>query len=304
MTILSNKVGGWNRQSTTAIKGLCAIFVMFSHVFQQVSWAGFLAVGIFFAFSGYGLLYSWKTKANYLNGFFRKRVVKIVIPFAAAYIIAIILHLILENRALDSDFVKDIVCLKFLPTAWYVVAIVAFYMAFYLIASLSKSEWKILLAIIIVWIVYCLICMIAKLNTFWYNSSFCFIIGILGAIIDFGQFRIDKDKMRQKSWLFITGIVIILVAFTSRHLITDAIYSAALTMLTAIFVMSFEIKSELLDRLGHISYEVYLVHPIVIYCVKRLKIGFWITAVLIVVMSVIIASFWSRARKILYIKMM
>lgn len=41
MTILSNKVGGWNRQSTTAIKGLCAIFVMFSHVFQQVSWAGF-----------------------------------------------------------------------------------------------------------------------------------------------------------------------------------------------------------------------------------------------------------------------
>lgn len=289
--------GEWNKHSTKAVKGLCAIFVMFSHIFTQLSWTGFLAVGIFFAFSGYGLLYSWKTKSNYLAGFLRKRVIKVFVPFVTAYIVSIILHLILEDKIWISNFVKDMVYLKFLPTAWYVIAIVVFYMAFYLIASLSKSEWKVLFVMIVFWFGYCLMCIVTKMGTFWYNSSLGFIIGILGAIVDGEKFRIDRSNIRWKSWIFITVVMFILVAFTSRHLVTDMLYSAVLTGLTAIFVMSYEIKCNLLDKLGDISYEIYLIHPIVIYCVKQLKFEFLITALLIIVLSVAIAAFWSVERK-------
>ena len=293
MTILSNDVGEkWNRHSTKAIKGICAILVMLSHIFTQLSWAGFLSVGIFFAFSGYGLLYSWKIKTNYLDDFFQKRIVKVFIPFIISYIVSIILHLMLGDGG-TSDFVKDFVCLKFLPTSWYVIAIVVFYMAFYLIASSSKSEWKVFLEMIAFWIMYCLICIIIKLDTFWYNSSFGFIIGMMGAIVDAKKFRIDKNKTRWKSWLSLAMVVLVLAALTSRHLVTDVLYSTALTSLTAIFVMSYEIKCDLLDRLGGISYEIYLIHPIVIYCVKQLKFGLWITALIIIILSVVIASFWS-----------
>lgn len=289
--------GGWNKYSTKAIKGICAVFVMLSHIFTQVSWAGFLAVGIFFAFSGYGLLYSWKTKENYLDSFFQKRIIKIFIPFVTAYMVSVGLHLFLDDRVSTSDFIKDIVCLKFLPASWYVIAIVVFYIAFYLIASSSKSEWTVLLAMIVFWIIYCMICIIAQLGTFWYNSSLGFVIGILGASVDAEKLRIDKKKIRCASWLFATMTVLLLVAFTSRHLVTDMLYSTALTSLIAIFVLSYEIECDLLDRLGDISYEIYLVHPIVIYCVKQLKIGFWITALIIIVLSIMIASFWSIARK-------
>ena len=299
MTILSNNVGGgrWNRHSTKAVKGLCAILVMLSHIFTQLSWGGFLAVGMFFAFSGYGLLYSWKMKDNYLNGFLRKRIAKVFIPFIMAYVVSIALHLILGGKFLISNVIKDIMILKFLPTAWYVITIVVFYMAFYLIASLSKSEWQILLVMVAFWIIYCLICIIAKLDTFWYNSSFGFIIGILGAIIDGEKFRIDRSKIRWISWLFMMVVMFILVAVTSRHLVSDVLYSTVLTSLTAIFVISYEIESDLLDGLGNISYEIYLIHPIVIYCVKQLNFGFWITALLIIFLSIAIALFWSVLRK-------
>ena len=41
---------------------------------------GFLFVGVFFFFSGYGLFKSYKTKPGYLDGFLRKRLPVVLVP--------------------------------------------------------------------------------------------------------------------------------------------------------------------------------------------------------------------------------
>lgn len=294
MKLVSNLRGGYNKYSTKAVKGICAILVMLSHIFGQLSWVGYIAVGIFFCFSGYGLLYSWKTKDNYLDGFIKKRIARVVTPFLVVYIVSIVLHIIIGGPEEISDFVEKIVSLKFLPSAWYVVAIVYFYLGFYVIAKSAKSEKRILFCMIFFWIAYCFICIVTKWNTFWYNSSFGFVIGLLGAIcIKNDSIRIDKNKKYLFLWTTVTLAVFILAACTPRRLITDVLYSSILTIAVAVFVISYEIQSNLLNKIGDVSYEIYLIHPLVIFCVKQANFDFWLAAVMDITLSIFLAFLWN-----------
>lgn len=83
-----------------ALRGICAIEIMMGHlgiatgsaVLFPNRKAGILFVGIFFALSGYGLMYSVSNKENYLRGFLIKRlIVKLLLPAYVVFIISTIL---------------------------------------------------------------------------------------------------------------------------------------------------------------------------------------------------------------------
>ena len=63
--------GGWSKEATTQIKGLCAITVVLSHLFPRVQYWGYLSVALFYLFSGYGLFYSLSPKKIYRK-FYKK----------------------------------------------------------------------------------------------------------------------------------------------------------------------------------------------------------------------------------------
>ena len=69
-TIILHHISVW-LQSTNSIEGLFVYYYYF----------GAIVVGFFFFCSGYGLLYSLETKSNYLNGFIKKRVLTVLVPF-------------------------------------------------------------------------------------------------------------------------------------------------------------------------------------------------------------------------------
>lgn len=86
------------------IQGVCAICIVAHHFIQPYFYngdktgalgsfalIGFLFVGIFFFFSGYGLFKSYKTKPDYLKGFLRKRLPVVLVPL---YIVNTILTII------------------------------------------------------------------------------------------------------------------------------------------------------------------------------------------------------------------
>ena len=75
------------------IQGFFAICIITHHFSQQYIYVGegtgaltlfgligFLFVGVFFFFSGYGLFKSYKTKPGYLDGFLRKRLPVVLVP--------------------------------------------------------------------------------------------------------------------------------------------------------------------------------------------------------------------------------
>lgn len=77
-------------ENSNAAKGLACLGVFFHHVSQNPAFQktadikffepiGFIFVGIFFFYSGIGLLKSWKSKPGYLSTFFKKRMLPIIV---------------------------------------------------------------------------------------------------------------------------------------------------------------------------------------------------------------------------------
>ena len=79
-------------QNAKALRGFAAIGVILHHISQEDAFqtikqigifkdAGYFMVAIFFLCSGYGLMKNLETKPDYLDGFLKKRLPVIVIPF-------------------------------------------------------------------------------------------------------------------------------------------------------------------------------------------------------------------------------
>ena len=85
-----------------------------------------------------------------------------------------------------------------------------------------------------------------------------------------------------------------MIAFSPRKLILDLAFSTLFSALIAVFVFTFEIKNEVLYKLGGISYEVYLVHPSVLFMIKQFGMGIWETALLTIILSIVFAYFFNK----------
>ena len=92
--------------NTMALRGICSIEIMIGHlgiatgslVLFPNRKAGILFVGVFFALSGYGLMYSLENKEEYLINFFPNRMKKILIPAYIVFVTDIILHSIINQN--------------------------------------------------------------------------------------------------------------------------------------------------------------------------------------------------------------
>ena len=244
-------------------------------------------------FTGYGLVYSWKAKADYLNGFLRKRVVRVLWPYITANCFAILIYAIFDNGVIFRDALISFVSLRYLSSAWYVFAIILFYIAFYMIGKRAHNEKNLVMLLIAFWIVYFLVCVVTHQKTFWYNSSFCFVLGVVGAIQKQYSLKVNS-KGRLFAYSLILVIAIAMIAFSPRKLILDLTFSTLFSALIAVFVFTFEIKNKVLDKLGGISYEVYLVHPSVLFMIKQFGMGIWETALLTIILSIVFAYFFNK----------
>ncbi len=89
---VSDDIIAFDKDSSLALRGICSIEIMLGHIGIAVDSAvlfpnckaGILFVGVFFALSGYGLMYSMQHKENYLKKFLWNRFPQILLP---AYII-------------------------------------------------------------------------------------------------------------------------------------------------------------------------------------------------------------------------
>ena len=124
------------------LKAVMAVLLVADHLTFHVD-AGWLRpfreigapiVSIFFFISGFGLMRSYSTRgASYLDGFFRKRIWKVLLPA----LVALALFYIFDWNW-SRDFIGEFRDLftkgqPILPYSWFVVAIILFYVSFWLI---------------------------------------------------------------------------------------------------------------------------------------------------------------------------
>lgn len=143
-----------DRDVTLSMRGFAAIGVILHHISQEEVFqsagelsifvtAGYMYVSLFFFMSGYGLLKNLDTRPDYLNGFLKRRLPVIVIPFYVSIIFYGIYNIISGNHLEPLQWVTNIIGITQMNEyAWYPIILTILYIAFYLIFKGSASRTR------------------------------------------------------------------------------------------------------------------------------------------------------------------
>lgn len=265
-------------------KGIACIMVVVGHLTAQigadgilafVANIGYLAVGIFFFWSGYGLSFSLINKENYLSGFLVKRFIPVLFPFWFINIVFVMRNVIfLHYRPEPLRLLTEIIGLKLVNRhAWYIQAIVVIYLLFYICCKILKEKKNVMYAMTVLILISNVGFIFSQKDVL--GQSLPFVIGMWTAFQCKNKTRLNKCRHK-----LLFPILILLLTFLTYTYYTiirwhiswgeiQIINLLAMTISQCGFVVccvwlmkNVKIKSKISEFIGHISYELYLVQQL------------------------------------------
>ena len=303
--------GEWNedytsRDQTKVLTGVMTLGVAMHHLAQKTCapWLpatvrvsgleifldiGFPVVAVFLFCSGLGLYRSVHAKPGYLKGFFRSRILLIIVAFYLSEWIYTAVRLALGEK---MDVTKVLWYLSGLRMAntysWYVIVIPFFYLAFWAAFRFCKREGTAIFWVFVFTLAYTVLgTMIDHQDTWWmrgewwYNSIILFPLGLL-----FGKFEKQVTRFFRRGywiWLLLSAAAVVLLYLQSDWLLNHRwgyywegskmrvpfrLYSAGCQWLVCIafvafcFLLMMKVRfgNGALVWLGAMSLEFYLMH--------------------------------------------
>lgn len=299
----------WNIDDSKALQVFAALGVLVHHLtgaatkygeiykgpVTVMSYMGILFTSIFFFFSGFGLIRSYEIKENYLDGFVRKKLMAVFVPFVVANLIYVIIGLA-EGRIVDAfSFFTSVFGITLINTnAWFIVEILILYIAFYFSYKYIKDDRNKLLAVSLVAALMTLTGFLLKhdytnINGHWFRGEWWFnttMIFVFGLIIGKNRDRVVEIFRKHYSKLMIVVIVLLTItgaveAYARVHLSyyaeTYTYYGypeklgtyVAQTLLCIVFIvfvllLSMKVKfgNKILKFLAPYTLEIYLIQDI------------------------------------------
>ena len=276
---------GFSREQTRALKGTFAVFVILHHLCTYLAdtfasllffkYLGYLMVGGFFLISGYGLMHSVKSKPNYLKGFFKKRILSLLVPFYiinAGYLF-LNYFLITDPAAFKNYMIRSLFGLHL----WYVPVIIILYLAFFLSFKIFKEKYgHIAVTVFVVAFVTLFFTaykcgILPSYGRWWYNSVPCFAVGIWYCRVKDSVSELVKKKYPLITAITVSAFLILFAVASERYQ-----YDTAATLLLeiicvilfslSVFLLSMKIKigNPILNICGDLSFELYLSHALFI----------------------------------------
>ena len=218
--------------STTAIKGIFAIIILLSHTnnYLNLSFSipdrafGFsmryldqLMVAPYFFYSGYGIFESMRKKQGYVEGFFKKRILKTWLHFVLAVLLFLVLQSILGNHFETRQyFLCWIAWTDIGNSSWFVFAILALYLVTYLALLLMKrfSKPELFVACLVSLLTFglWLFLYVKKAPEHWWYDT----LAVFPAGMWFSLLKDRVNPISHKTWLSLT-FILILVFLLWRH---------------------------------------------------------------------------------------
>lgn len=296
-----NKEIGLGKSNMNYVRGIACVMVIICHA-SSINGAqgvlmipfntGLLPDGIFFFCSGFGLMYSYINKKNYLKGFLMKRVMPIYIPLVLSNILYIIAEIFMEDKKIDAvAIVKqilgiDLVC----ASEWFVRVLILFYILFYIFGTICKNSKKFVIAITICIIVYrCVTIRYENSLAIVISHVFPFIIGIWCAYFDFSKLEYYIKKHYRKILIIFAVITVMSfgyisvirwhlpITWTESKVVNDiagTMYQNVFVIMVIIISMRLRIKSRVTAFIGAISYDIYLMHQLMINISQRVLVQY------------------------------
>lgn len=309
-------------EKRNTIYGFCAIWIVLFHTFRRIGMPyipaitnvvgiGNLAVDVFVFFSGLCLSLSVE-KYNYpQNGwgeYYKRRLKRVLVPYLIICIPYYLWEVLCESSegalhkavAFLADLFSASFWLKGTLTTWYVYGILVFYLLFPLLHKIiRKKKRNITVGLLIVQICFAVLTAyipVLKNSMIVWARLPIFTIGIIAGAN--GQ----KDRKTDNKWILISVFILLFLGFViSVSEISDAFtipkvcrYLLYIPMtLSLMYLLSMKKgKVQVLERIGGLSLEIYLIHVTLLHPIKYYGImdamRYWLYLVLPIV-SIIIA---------------
>ncbi|MBQ6334471.1 MAG: acyltransferase [Erysipelotrichaceae bacterium] len=262
-------------RNSVVLRGLLSLLVVFDHlaplygkgvIMPLFGELGFIAVGVFFFLSGYGLMKQNLVRTDYHKGFIRKRLFKILIPYLCFTILYGLYYLLIGEAYSVVEvllaFVKGDPIVSY---SWYIMEILLIYPIFYLSLLLCKKGGiRILLFNMFSCALLCLLFWVLAYRDVWYRSTYMYIAGLACALY-------EKQLIRYlKRYWAITmsfSLIFVFILYGQRHLFV--LRQLCIQVLLMGLSYRFAFKNRFLEFTGSISLELYMVHGLVIKAVRR-----------------------------------
>ena len=274
----------FSREQTRSLKGVFALAVLLHHLCAYLSvefrsliafqYVGFISIGAFFFISGYGLICRADENPHYLRGFFRGRVLTVLLPYYVINVFYCLINCVGQNLHTALRYIlRSLLGLHL----WYVPVILLLYGMFYLAFRFLPKQYALpaVTAATVLYIagMYCLYRFggFGAYGFWWYNSAIAFPLGMW-----YGRYKNSLHRLVQRKyplWAFgaFAGFAAVYWWICPRHndgtlpvLLMQILCVILFCQALAILSQKIHIDNPCLRFLGNHSFEIYLWHALFI----------------------------------------
>lgn len=268
-----------NKRNSVCIKGIAAICIMLGHYLANYPWYiggwfhGFLWVGIFFFYSGYGLRISVDSKPLYLDGFWKHKFMNVLLPYMLAAGAATLFCYIKGDVPVHKLLLGPIMGFQYNMVLWYVVELFGIYIIFYFVQKFKPQLLNITMCIS--YIVLLFLGVVFDIGTWWYTATSAFLLGLMFWHINN---LIDILKRRRIPLTVIFILLYAIIMLTEAKIIIfpwkpTYVITAIQMIIIPLFVLMFEFWCvdfkgrgvKFFSILGKCSYDIYLWHMVILW---------------------------------------
>lgn len=300
-----------SRDKAMRIRGVMAMGIVLHHmseitmagrVFPLLQHMGYLLVSLFFFFSGYGLMASYRQKGTkYLQQFWKNKILYIFLIYlwiSVAYaIVKFLMGIEMTPRIFAISFINGSPVANY---SWYIIVQLLLYIVFWGAFSIKRVSNKIkILIVLMLEVIMAVIFHQLSYSVIWYMSNFAFVVGIWWAE-EKEQIDLFVDKhwflsevVALGSFALFSGLPLIANKFWGMdeevRLVCRIISSTVFVLFVIILMKKFTFKEGVWDFLGEISMEIYLVHGLIIILLKKITSNNIIWTILTIILSIALA---------------
>lgn len=258
------------KDNTTYLKGISMSMIVIHHIYQylvsvyglpRMWWydiplqnLGYLATGVFFFLSGYGIFVSARRYASTSISHGLKRCLRLYKPVVCMFIVEVIYRM---ANDMPIEYLKWIELSLMCSSLWFLKVIMGLYILTSVVLFIfTKYRTRVIVTILAV-VIYILIAIDSNLSPVYYNSILCFPLGMLLAN--------GKCAPRRKYYMpiicvfpFIVGSILSIIAGSLvLRILGMVISSTAFSLLILVFAPA-KLGRHFLSYVGANSLIVYI----------------------------------------------
>lgn len=310
----------FDRNDTYSLRGLCMICIILHHLYQYLSSRygitfpvplviilsniGYLATGVFFMISGFGLFASLEKNSPINWRYIARHLLNLYLPFLFVCIIQAIIDICQGG----FDIKNGLASLLLMKDFWFMRTIFLLYISVFLLYKFVIST-RIRIAILSSGVLtYILLsAFVFRIYPFWWNSILCFPVGMYCAFKSDSLQRLNTTRNR----ISILIVFIFTFCFTifcnssyCPRIIGEAIYpismvlsSISFALFSIHFVSLVKVSNKVFNYFGTNSLSFYLYHIVFLkLCLfdnsYTYFISVWIGAIILVSIYRLIDKVW------------